>query len=155
MRMLHLLAILVAAGCGEKNKPEPLSKTKSPLSEKVQHPNQASKAKVRTPIWEFETGDQVPSSPAIGSDDTIYVGSSYPNKKLYAINGKTGVKLWEFETGDRVFSSPAIGSDGTVYVGSYDKKLYAIKTDSTGLAKSPWPMRGQNPQHTGRAPATQ
>ena len=47
-------------------------------------------------------------------------------------------------------TSPAIGSDGTVYVGSYDKKLYAIKTESKGLAKSPWPMRGQNPLHTGR-----
>ena len=64
-----------------------------------------------------------------------------------------GTVLWEFETGDDVFSSPAIGSDGTVYVGSNDHKLYAIKTDPKGLAKSPWPMRGQNPQHTGRAPA--
>ena len=62
-----------------------------------------------------------------------------------------GVKLWEFETGGRVLSSPAIGPDGTVYVGSDDNKLYAIKTNSKGLAKSPWPMRGQNPQHTGRA----
>ena len=62
-----------------------------------------------------------------------------------------GVKLWEFETGGFVLSSPAIGSDGTVYVGSEDHKLYAIKTDSKGLAKSPWPMRGQNPLHTGRA----
>jgi hypothetical protein len=52
-----------------------------------------------------------------------------------------------------VFSSTAIGSDGTVYVGSDDKKLYAIKTESHGLAKSPWPMRGQNPLHTGRASA--
>ena len=101
-------------------------------------------------LWEFETGDDVYSSPAIGSDGTVYVGSN--DKKLYAINGKTGVKLWEFETGDRrVFSSPAIGSDGTVYVGARDKKLYAIKTDSKGLAKSPWPMRGQNARHTGRA----
>ena len=74
------------------------------------------------------------------------------DKKLYAINGKTGVKLWEFETGGFVSSSPAIGSDGTVYIGSSDKKLYAIKTDSKGLAKSPWPMRGQNARHTGRAP---
>ena len=65
---------------------------------------------------------------------------------------KPGTLLWEFETGDQVWSSPAIGSDGTVYVGSEDKKLYAIKTESKGLAKSPWPMRGQNPQHTGRAP---
>ena len=65
---------------------------------------------------------------------------------------KPGTVLWEFETGRGVSSSPAIGSDGTVYVGSDDKKLYAIKTDSKGLAKSPWPMRGQNPQHTGRVP---
>lgn len=61
-----------------------------------------------------------------------------------------GVKLWEFETGFSVSSSPAIGSDGTVYVGSQDDKLYAIKTDSKGLAQSQWPMRGQNARHTGR-----
>ena len=66
---------------------------------------------------------------------------------------KPGTVLWEFETGGAIgLSSPAIGSDGTVYVGSFDNKLYAIKTDSKGLAKSPWPMRGQNAQHTGRAP---
>ena len=88
------------------------------------------------------------SSPAIGPDGTVYVGSL--DNKLYAINGKSGVKLWEFETGDAVSSSPAIGSDGTVYVGSFDHKLYAIKTESLGLTKSPWPMRGQNPRHTGR-----
>ena len=116
--------------------------------------NQTSNVKIGNPIWEFETGlgilaFGVTSSPAIGSDGTVYVGSG--GKKLCAINGQTGVKLWEFETGSWVRSSPAIDSDGTVYVGSWDKKLYAIKTDSKGLAKSPWPMRGQNPQHTGRA----
>ena len=88
------------------------------------------------------------SSPTIGSDGAVYFGSW--DKKLYAINGKSGVKLWEFETGGYVLSSPAIGSDGTVYVGSIDYNLYAIKTESLGLAKSPWPMRGQNARHTGR-----
>ena len=64
---------------------------------------------------------------------------------------KPGTVLWEFETGDGVSCfSPAIGSDGTVYVGSGDYKVYAIKTESKGLAKSPWPMRGQNALHTGR-----
>ena len=105
-------------------------------------------------LWEFETGDFVASSPAIGSDGTVYVGSD--DKKLYAINGQTGIKLWEFELGGNVFSnlssSPAIGSDGTVYIGSVDNKLYAIKTNSKGLANSPWPMFGQNPQHTSRVP---
>ena len=75
------------------------------------------------------------SSPAIGSDGTVYVGSE--DNKLYALSGKSGVKLWEFETGGFVESSPAIGSVGTVYVGSDDNKLYAIKTDSKGPAKSP------------------
>ena len=112
--------------------------------------NQTSNVKIGNPIWQFVIGNGSLSSPAIGSDGTVYVGS-YDNK-LYAINGKSGVKLWEFETGGSVISSPAIGSDGTVYVGSRDNKLYAIKTDSKGLAKSPWPMRGQNARHTGRAP---
>jgi len=71
--------------------------------------------------------------------------------KKSAGGDEAGKMLWEFETGERVHSSPAIGSDGTVYIGSEDNKLYAIKTESLGLAKSPWPMRGQNPLHTGRA----
>ena len=75
------------------------------------------------------------------------IGKTEPNTNV----GKPGTVLWEFETGRHVVASPAIGRDGTVYVGSWDKKLYAIKTDSKGLAKSPWPMRGQNARHTGRA----
>ena len=83
----------------------------------------AAAQKPATVLWEFETGGSVFSSPAIGSDGTVYVGSS--DNKLYAINGKSGVKLWEFkteglETGGGVYSSPAIGPDGTVYVGSKD-----------------------------------
>ena len=70
---------------------------------------------------------------------------------VFALDGKTGAKKWEFKTGGKVDSSPAIGADGTVYVGSADGKVYAIKTDSKGPAKSPWPMRGQNARHTGRA----
>ena len=80
----------------------------------------AINGKAGVKLWEFETGGIVESSPAIGSDGTVYVGSGWPDKKLYAINGKTGVKLWEFEAGRFVDCSPAIGSDGTVYVGSWD-----------------------------------
>ena len=59
-------------------------------------------------------------------------GTSHPEPQ--ADKKKPGTVLWEFETGDGATSSPAIGSDGTVYVGSMDGKLYAIKTDSKGLA---------------------
>ena len=54
------------------------------------------------------------------------------------------------KTGSFVSSFPSIGSDCTVYVGSEDKKLYAIKTESLGLAKIPWRIRAQNARHTGR-----
>ena len=101
-------------------------------------------------LWEFKTRDIVHSSPTIGSDGTLYVGSF--DKNLYAINGISGEKLWDFTTSDSVYCSPVIGLDGILYIESHDG-LYAIKTDSKGLAKSPWPMFGQNPQHTGHAPA--
>ena len=51
--------------------------------------NQNSKFKIGTPILQFETGSYV-SSPAIGSDGGVYVGSH--DNKLYAINGKSGVR---------------------------------------------------------------
>ena len=154
---IALLALCLTLGCGKKRVGEqqgeviPKGGTSQPEPQaKIPPTPEANKNKPDTVLWEFVTGSLVYSSPAIGPDDTIYVGSL--DNKLYAINGKSGVKLWEFKTGGRVWSSPSIGSDGTVYVGSGDDKLYAIKTDSKGLAKSPWPMRGQNPQHTGRVP---
>ena len=112
---IALLALVVVAGC--KTTPQGI--------------NQPSKVQIATALWEFETGESeygVSSSPAIGSDGTVYVGSN--DNKLYALNGKSGVKLWEFKTGSSVSSSPAIGSDGTVYVGSRDTKLYAINGKS-------------------------
>jgi outer membrane protein assembly factor BamB len=121
--MIGMVTLVVVAGC--KTTPNGI--------------NQTSKAKIGTPIWEFETGIAVQSSPAIGSDGTVYIGSW--DKKFYAINGKSGVKLWEFETGSLVDFSPAIGSDGTVYVGSKDKKLYAINGKS-GLKLWEFEARG-------------
>ena len=78
--------------------------------------------------WDFEIGDAGPSSPAIDSDGTIYVGSN--DHRLYALK-PDGTKKWEFATGGKVQSSPAIASDGTIYFGSLDNKLYAVKPNGT------------------------
>ena len=78
--------------------------------------------------WDFKAGGGVISSPAVGIDGTIYVGSK--DRNLYAIN-PDGTKKWEFITGRWVVSSPKIASDGTIYVGSYDDNLYAINPDGT------------------------
>jgi len=81
-----------------------------------------------TIAWSYRTGGLVWSSPAIGSDGTVYVGSY--DDKLYAIN-KNGALKWTYVTGGDIYSSPAIGADGTIYVGSNDGKIYAINPDGT------------------------
>jgi outer membrane protein assembly factor BamB len=96
--------------------------------------NTTIKATFTTPNtlkWSFATGDIVYSSPSIGADGTIYVGSY--DKKLYAIN-QNGTLKWTYNTGslgNYIYSSPSIGADGTIYVGSDDKKLYAINPNGT------------------------
>ena len=79
--------------------------------------------------WNFETGGDISSSPAIGSDGTIYFGSA--DKYFYAIN-PNGTMKWKLGIGDGAGSSPAIGSDGTIYVGG-NINLYAI--NSNGILK--------------------
>lgn len=74
--------------------------------------------------WRYQTGSDVYSSPAIGADGNVYVGST--DWYLYAIK-PDGTLKWSYLTGNSVNSSPAIGADGTVYVGSDDHYLYAIK----------------------------
>ncbi|MHC4462306.1 MAG: outer membrane protein assembly factor BamB family protein [Planctomycetota bacterium] len=78
--------------------------------------------------WNYQTGGIVYSSPAVGSDGTIYIGSA--DSFLYALNSD-GTLKWRYQTGDNIFSSPAIGSDETIYVGSNDHYLYALNPDGT------------------------
>ena len=82
--------------------------------------------------WRFKLANGVDlvlnSSPAIGPDGVIYVGS--PDDSLYAIN-PNGTLKWRYPTGGDVQSSPAIASDGTVYFGSYDHCLHAVNHDGT------------------------
>ncbi len=78
--------------------------------------------------WVFKTGSFVESSPAVGADGTIYVGSWDFN--VYAVN-PDGTQKWAFQTGGMMYSTPAVGADGTIYVGSDDYNLYAINPDGT------------------------
>jgi len=79
--------------------------------------------------WSFQTGGYLHySTPTIGIDGTIYVGSCDDN--FYAVNPEGSLK-WSFETGYDIMSSPAIGTDGTIYFGSKDKIFYALYPDGT------------------------
>ena len=96
--------------------------------------------------WEYPTNDEVTSSPAVGSDGTIYFGAGSSDKfdtKVYAVTS-AGAKKWSFTTGETgiIGASPAIGSDGTVYIGGSDKILYAL--DGSSGAKK-WSFTAATP----------
>lgn len=74
--------------------------------------------------WEFPTKGLIESSPAVGPDGTVYIGSH--DFHLYAFT-PAGILKWKFPTLGLIRSSPAIAMDGTIYVGSFDGNLYAIK----------------------------
>ncbi len=74
MRQILLMMVLVAlVGCGKKEPAQPSASKPEPTKDKTT---------AGTKLWEFETGGDVGSSPAIGSDGTVYVGSY--DKKLHA-----------------------------------------------------------------------
>lgn len=66
--------------------------------------------------WEFASILRRFSPPALGQDDTVYLGTGQSN--LLALAGATGQKKWEIGMSGEVSASPAVGSDGTVYVNS-------------------------------------
>lgn len=79
--------------------------------------------------WVTDLLGNVKSSPAIGSDGTIYVGSDIED--LFALNPIDGTIKWEFPTRGPVISSPSLAADGTIYIGSNDTSLYAVNPDGT------------------------
>jgi outer membrane protein assembly factor BamB len=81
-------------------------------------------------VWSYNTYAPVRSSPAIGSDGTIYVGSD--GGSLFAIQ-PNGIKKWQFPTAETFQSSPAISSNGTIYIGCDNNRLYAIDPNGTKL----------------------
>lgn len=88
----------------------------------------------RTLKWKYQTGVNIAidqSSPAVGSDGTVYIGTCWDNY-LHAVNPATGEMKWKFKgtEGDFGFvSSPSVGAGGTVYIGSTDTYLYAVSSD--------------------------
>lgn len=79
-----------------------------------------------TNLWQFPIHGGSRSSPALGHDGTIYIGSW--EGALIALH-PAGTERWRFKTGVEITSSPAIGQDGTIYVGSRDRRMYAVGND--------------------------
>ena len=73
--------------------------------------------------WCFRTNGEVNSSPAIGEDGTIYVGSL--DGSIYAVTPDGKLK-WNYSLDDRVYSSPALDGVGNVYVCSWGGKVISL-----------------------------
>jgi outer membrane protein assembly factor BamB len=97
-------------------------------------------ANIGNEVWHYSVGSSasstIYSSPSIGPDGTVYLGSN--NCNFFALNPGGSLK-WAFPTGGPIISTAAVGSDGTIYVGSGDHKLYAINPDGTKKWEFPTP----------------
>ena len=102
----------------------------------------------------------VTSSPALGSDGTVYVGSF--DGKLHALDPGTGAERWSFPTAAHIYSSPALASDAqgnttAIYIGSADGSVYAVRPDGsliwryeTGEPVRSSPVIGRAPKGDGK-----
>ncbi|BDZ67493.1 PQQ-binding-like beta-propeller repeat protein [Methanobacterium ferruginis] len=98
---------------------------------------------VNTTLWNYTTGGTISgmSSPVIGADGTIYIGSSDDN--LYALNPDGTVK-WTYTAGGSI-NGLSIGVDGTIYAvtSDSDNRIYALNPD--GTLKWNYKVRGNIP----------
>jgi outer membrane protein assembly factor BamB len=110
--------------------------------------------------WQTFTPGYVTSSPALGSDGTVYVGSF--DHRLYALDPDTGAVRWTFLTDAHIYSSPALtaGSHGetmAIYIASADGSVYAVDPSGrllwrydTGDPIRSSPVLGRKPRGGGR-----
>ena len=76
-----------------------------------------------TSPWSFKTGKGIFSSPVIGSDQSILVGSA--DQYFYSIH-PNGTQKWAFKTHEIIDSAAAVTDHGTVVVPSADGHLYSL-----------------------------
>ncbi|MDZ7262677.1 MAG: PQQ-binding-like beta-propeller repeat protein, partial [candidate division KSB1 bacterium] len=78
-----------------------------------------------TEKWRYGIGfvGELWSTPLIGSDETIYIGSL--DHHLYAIN-PNGTLKWKFNAAGKIYQGINIGVDGTLYFVAEDSSLYAV-----------------------------
>ncbi|MDX2021861.1 MAG: PQQ-binding-like beta-propeller repeat protein [Deltaproteobacteria bacterium] len=82
-------------------------------------------------LWKYATGGPITSSPAIGSDGTIVVGS---HDGMIHVVQPNGTLRWKQPTGDVVFGSAAVDLQGNVLIGSGDDHLYKLDATRNALA---------------------
>ncbi len=89
--------------------------------------------------WRYATGKGIFSSPVVGADGTIYVGSA--DRTFYALR-EDGTLAWKLLTGEIIDSSGLLDDRGRVYFGSGDSKLRALDAATGNVV---WTMQADDP----------
>ena len=79
-------------------------------------------------LWRFRAG--VVETPPLLADGLVYFGSW--DRRVYAVDARTGRLRWSFQTGAKVKGGVALAG-GSVFAGSYDGRLYAVDARSGRL----------------------
>jgi outer membrane protein assembly factor BamB len=103
--------------------------------------------------WAFATGRGIFSTPVLGGDGTVYVGSG--DTYFYAV-GPDGRLRWRIKTGGLIDAAgalsafdPALGSAPLTF-GSADAKLYHVTTPAHGRPRLVWTYRASVPPVPGQ-----
>ena len=78
-------------------------------------------------LWSYGAGSTILSSPTLGVDGSVYIGTAY-NIQAVTNNGSTASNKWSLPY--PVNSSPAVAVDGTIYFGS-GPTFYSIRPDGS------------------------
>jgi outer membrane protein assembly factor BamB len=89
--------------------------------------------------WSFRTGRGIFSTPVIGDDGTVYIGSA--DGSFYAL-GTDGHQVWRFRTGGIIDAAAALGQRTgarggfPITIGSGDETLYRLRSNPRRLPRN-------------------
>jgi len=86
----------------------------------------ATGAPTSTPKWTVSLGTNIPSSPIIGSDDLIYIGTE--SGKFYKVSPSGSKELFYDTQTNGTVQTPVLSSDGTIYIID-NYYIYALSPD--------------------------
>lgn len=87
-------------------------------------------------LWRNDLGADLYSSPLLGNDGAVYVGSELTTagNRFHALDRETGAVKWSIPMQlDITWSSAALSGEGLLYIGSMDGYVYAIQCEATGF----------------------